>query len=112
MHRARLSQVRTLISYQSRIVGVIELFVNTTNSVINRTKSEIVASTNDEEKAAWTAYLKHMETSTGSLNKINADYGMELVNLKAEKCSLKLFLKENCGGLDVTEPPMTRLLPE
>lgn len=112
MQRTRLDQVRNLISINNGTITLLESYTVAGNGIVTSTQTEIDAATTQDDKDAWTAYLKHMDTGMDNLRSINVNFGLKMVELKSEKCIIKMFLNAECGGKDASEPPMAIIFTE
>ena len=102
-----MEEVRKLISINNQTLTALDNYIVAGNAVLSKAQTKLNAATSEDDIEALTADFIHMESEMNILRNESASLGLKQVGVKSEKCLIKMFLKEKCGGLDAVEPPFT-----
>lgn len=107
MQRSRLEEVRKLISINNQTLTTLDKYIVAGNAVMSKAQTKLNAATHQDDIEALTVDYNYMEGEMNILRNESASLGLKQVGVRSEKCLIKMFLKEKCGGLDAVEPPFT-----
>lgn len=107
MQQTRLDRLRKLIKLNNGTLATLNSFYNGVPAIMADVKARATAETSQDDADGWNAYADHLNFEWNILKVELEKLGLRQVFLKSDKCLTKIFLKEECGGLYVTELPYT-----